>query len=1207
MNIASIRRHLRFITFSLMMMGAFALMAVPSQAQFGSSLTGTVTDSSGGAIPNATATLVNEGTHQAVTKTASGEGVFQFPSLGSGRYDLTITAKGFKTAVFTAVDLQQDQPRNFDVKLSVGGDTQTVTVDASDTVALQTSDANMSTVIDNQQLEKVPTYGRDPYNMLRTAPGITGDGARGSNGSAVFLPNSVGPGGSNFGIAQAENTVQISADGQRITDNNYLIDGVSVNSLGYGGAAVVTPNIEAIGSINVTSTSFSAEDGRNTGAQIRVVTKSGTNKIHGGASFQYDEPGLNAYNKYGGPSGEPTERVQTKNRDVAGSIGGPLKKDKVFGFFSFEHFNLTNVSYSSQYIDTPQFRSLVHTARPDSIADTIANAAGTAPRVHAVLNQSCTSPQNIGSTTPVVLPEPPGYTGPVTMGPTCQVVTGGIDIGSPYGTNGQYVPLNLAQYGSGLDGIPDVEYVQLEAPGASTGKQFNGRVDYFITPKDQIAASFYTTKLNNATQGSQTRPNQDVLFNPLNTAATFIYIRTFAPTLLNEFRANFTRFFENGVQDGITGGSDFGIPYINVQNDNFDGTNDVQYGIGFATTTPAIFAENTYEMRDTVTKIFGSHTLKMGIEARTEQDNTNQLGGSRPGYAFGGIWNFVNSTPIYEEIYANPATGGPANSARYLHDFYYGAFIQHDWKATKELAFNAGLRWEYFGPIFNKGQDINYPVLGPAGSELAGAALLPRHYLYHPQYTHFSPKIGFAYTPEALHAKTVFRGGFAMGYNRLDDVLFDPAIEDGPGIFNYGLCCGTASTDFGSPFAGGTITYGLGTSNAPNSYAPNPALKTAINANGLPANGNQVEAYGANPDLKNSYSYMYTLEVQQDLSHEVVLGVGYQGSTGRHYSRLVNQNFIYNNTNSPFYALYVAESDSNLYYNALNVHGTKRYKNGISLDATYTWSKQEDQVSNGGGADASGNQTYPQDNSTELGPGDFDVKHRVVATGTYDFHPYHGGSALMGALVNGFEINGIFTAHTGFPWTPVTYAINGLATAANTGTTSPVRPTSYDGHYTPTCDANAFRNGTVVSGVYGLGYRKVIDAAGDTENTDANGNPVSGYRPGVGRNSLRGPCYQQLDAGIAKDFKLKWLGEAGGLRIQVQAFNVFNKLNYSPFTFNTSSTQIDAGSNEVTSCGTTIGKVCAATATIVPGQATFQKPTGASAGRVVELNARIRF
>ncbi|HEX4154087.1 MAG TPA: carboxypeptidase regulatory-like domain-containing protein [Acidobacteriaceae bacterium] len=1155
-----------------------------AHAQFNASLSGTVTDTTGGAIPNATVTLTSEGTHQAVTKTTSATGVYQFPSLAPDHYDLVITASGFKPSTFTAIAVEQDTPRNFDVKLAVGTNNETVTVNASDVVALQTADGSVSTVLDNEQLEKIPEYGRDPYNLIRTAPGITGDAARAGNGNAVFMPNSVGPGGSNFGIGQAENEVQIVADGQRLSDNNYLIDGVSVNDLGYGGATVVTPNIEAIGSINVTSTSFSAEDGRNSGAQIHVVTKSGTNHFHGSANFLYDEPGLNAFNKYGGPSGQPDVRVQTKRRDVAASLGGPIWRDKLFGFFSFEHSSETNQSYESQYIETPQFDALIHSQRPGSIADQIVSSAGNTPRVHAILNQSCTSPY-------VITP--------------CAVVGNALDIGSLYGTEGTYVPNADWEFGGGLDGVPDVQYVQLALPGASTVRQFNGRVDYFATPKDQFALSFYLTKLFDATQGAQSRPDQDVLFNPSNNAATFIYIHTFAPSLLNEFRMNFTRFYENGVQDGIDGGSNFGIPYINIQDEAFSPSNDVQYGINFAPTTPAIFAENQYEIRDTVTKTFGAHTLKIGFEARDEQDNTNQLGGSRPGYSIAGMWNFANDAPIYEEIYADPATGGPANSARYLHDHYYAWFVQHDWKVTQELTLNMGLRWEYFEPLYNKGMEINYPVLGPAGSELSGAALLPHNHFYNSQFDNYSPKFGFAYSPAFLHGKSVFRGGFAMAYNRLDDVLFDPAIEDGPGIFNYGLCCAENTTP-GDPnsLAATGITYVLGSSTSPKSYAPNPALRTAINSSGLPASGATVEAYGADPNLKTPYSYLYALEFQQDLGRQLVLSVGYQGSTGRHYTRLVNENFIYSNVNSPFYALYMAHSDSNMYYNALNVHGTKHYKNGISLDAVYTWSKDMDQITNGDGADASGNQTYPQDNSTELGPSDFDVKHRVVASGTYDFHPYHGDSLAERALINGWEINGIFTAHTGFPWTPVTYAINGLPSAANTGTISPVRPTSYTGSYSPTCSASAFRDGTTVSGVFGLGYR---NAAG--QKTDANGNVVGGYRPGIGRNSFRGPCYEQIDAGIAKDFKLKWLGEQGGLRLQAQAFNVFNKLNYSPFDFSTASTQIDGGSNEVTSCpsGSPSTAVCPAYATVVPGQATFQRPSGASAGRVIELDARIRF
>ena len=1144
--------------------------------QFGSGLTGTVADATKGAIPNATVTLTNIATQQSLVQTTGPSGVYGFPTLAGGTYIVTVEAAGFKKNTIDRVAIAAETTRNLDVTLVPGGNTETVTVNADDTVALQSSDASIGTTIDNEQFEKVPSYGRDPYNLLRTAPGITGDGARSGNGSAVFLPNSVGPGGSNFGIAQAENTVQISANGQRITDNNFEIDGVSVNSLGYGGAAVVTPNIEAIGSISVLSTSFSAEDGRNTGAQIKTVTKAGTNKLHGGGFFQYDEPGLNAFNKYGGPSGQLPTRVQIKSRDFAVSVGGPLIKDKLFGFFAFERSSQVNSSYSSQYVDTPQFRALIHADRPGSIADAIANQTGSAPRIRTVLTQSCTSPSNIGT--------------------PCAVVNGGIDLGSPIGAKGTYVPLAQAQSGGGLDGIPDVQYVQTVSPGSANYHQYVGRVDYFVTPKDQLAASFYSTKLNDLTNSPSTRPAADVPFNPQDTAATFIFLHTFGPSLLNEFRTNYTRFNDNGVSDASTAGVNFGIPFINIQNENFNNINNVQYGANFSTTTPAIFAENTYELRDTVTKVFGPHTLKLGFVGRLEQNDNNLLGGSRPGYAFAGQWNFFNDAPIFEEIYANPATGGPANASRHFQDHYYAGFVQHDWKATSALTLNMGLRWEYFEPIYNKGMNINYPQLGTTpGLELINAGLYPVNHLYQSHYGDFSPKAGFAFAPAALHGKTVFRGGFAMAYNRLDDVLFDPALEDGPGIFDYNICCGTSALDFSTPFDGGQITYGVGTSNSPASFAPNPALKTAIGANGTPANGATVEAYGATPNLKTPMSFLYSFDIQNELGHQFVVTVGYQGSTGRHYSRLVNQNFLSPNSatvggksvSAPFYALYLAHDDSNQYYNALNVHAVKRYRRGISLDATYTFSKSEDQVSNGDGADSSGNQTYPQNNATELGPSDLDVKHRFVATGTYEFSPYHGGSEMQRAAFNGWQLNGIFTAHTGFPWTPVTFRINGLSTVTNTATVSPVRPTSYVGNYSPSCNSAAFRSGTEVSGAFGLG---VV------------GN--SSYTPGIGRNSFRGPCYQSLDAGIAKEIKLPFFGEAGLLRLQAQAFNVYNKLNYSPFTFSSSATQLDGGTT-VTQANTKAGTPVFAT--ITPGLGVFQRPVSASAGRVVELNARISF
>lgn len=1171
------------------------LMPAAAFAQYSGSLSGTVTDSTGGAIPGAQVTLTNEDTHQTMTRTSGADGVYQFPSLSAGHYDLAVNSKGFKGSNYQNIAVEEGSPRNLDVSLSAGGATETVTVNADQVVALQTSDASVNSTLTAEQFEKVPSYGRDPYNLVRTAPGITGDASRAGNGTAVFLPNSVGPGGSNFGVAATENTVQISSAGQRISDNNFLVDGVSVNSLGYGGATVINPNIEAIGSMQIVSTSFSAEDGRNTGAQIKVTTKSGTNQIHGSAFFQYDEPGLNAYNKYGGPpsQGAKPVRVSTKGRDYAFSLGGPLIKDKLFAFASFEGLNQKLESFTNDFIETAQFRAAIHAQHPGSIADNIVNAPGGIPTVRQVLNQSCTSPVNQLSAAAIPT-TPPGLPGAGTTPVICQPVAGGLDIGSPVAKtayNGGYASFNPTvgngynpneiQVGSGLDGIPDIQYVQLDASQYATARQYNGRLDWNISPKDLLAGSAYVTKLYRITPSDTARPNQALPFDPTNIATTLIYIHTFSPNLLNEFRANYTLFAENGVYDAQQAGVNFGIPFIELQNSNYTTNNKIHFGANAGTTSPGIFAENQIELRDTVTKLWGSHSLKMGMEVRWEQDNSNLVGGGRPTYTFAGIWNFFNDSPIYEGIQANPATGGQPFVSRHLDDHYFSGFVQHDWKVSPEFTLNTGLRYEFFEPLYNKGLDINYPSLGTTpGRELIDATLTPRHHLWNAEYHDFSPKVGFAFTPAALNNKTVFRGGFAMAYNRLDDVLFDPSLEDGPGVFSYGICCGTAPQDFGTPFVGGQIVYQLGHSTAYNSYDPNPALRTSIGANGLPTNGISIEAYGASPRLPQPYSYLYSLETQTDLGKQFVVSIGYQGSTGRHYSRLVNQLFtrptsVTNagvTTSTGFgNGLYLAQNDSNQYYNGLNVHATKHYSKGLSLEATYTWSKSMDQVSSGDGADGNANQTNPGNNASELGPSDFDVKHRVVALATWDINYYHGSSYVMKSVLNGWQANGIFTAHTGFPFTPVTYGINGIPVTPTSQTISPIRPNSFSGSQAATCSNDAFRNGTAITGTFGV-----------TDNGHGNA-------PGIGRNSFRGPCYQDIDLGIAKEVKMPIIGERGAFRFQAQAFNLINKLNFSPFTFNTPSTQIP-------------------TSVVLPGASTtFGRPASASAGRVIEFNARVNF
>src|SRR5712692_3114933 len=265
---------------SLLLSLLLSLCALSAYAQFKASIQGTIMDSKGGAVAGAKVTVTNQGTGVTRDTVASDEGFYRVTELPPGNYTVTVEAAGFKKSVSNSIVVQAEQPRGFDVTLQIGASSESVTVTAT-SEALSTENANLGTSISSDEIQRLPQVGRDPYSLLRLTPGIFGDGARQGNGNSSNLPNDSGKGGSNSAIFQIENTVQVSANGQRAASNNFTIDGVSVNSLGFGGTAVITPNQESIQEITVLSSSYSAEDGRGTGAQVKVVSKSGTNQFHG--------------------------------------------------------------------------------------------------------------------------------------------------------------------------------------------------------------------------------------------------------------------------------------------------------------------------------------------------------------------------------------------------------------------------------------------------------------------------------------------------------------------------------------------------------------------------------------------------------------------------------------------------------------------------------------------------------------------------------------------------------------------------------------------------------------------------------------------------------------------------------------------------------------------------------------------------------------
>src|SRR4030095_9948899 len=243
---------------------------------------------------------------------------------------------------------------------------------------------------------------------------------------------------SNIGIFATENRPPVSANGQRVSANSFSIDGVSVNSQTWGGAAVITPTQEAVKEVQVTSSTYSAEDGRNSGAQVKVVTQNGTNQFHGSAFFKYNDPGWNAYNQgftiTGTTRGAAPARVNIRDKTFGGSFGGPIFKDKLFFFFAYEGLRSSSNNLVQGFVETAQFRSLIRSARPMSIAARVLGDPGIEPRLVSVLNRSCSD-----FTFPV-----PNPSGPQAGQPLCVAVPGGFDLGSPSTLFGQgmYVPNN---------------------------------------------------------------------------------------------------------------------------------------------------------------------------------------------------------------------------------------------------------------------------------------------------------------------------------------------------------------------------------------------------------------------------------------------------------------------------------------------------------------------------------------------------------------------------------------------------------------------------------------------------------------------------------------------------------------------------------------------------------------------------------------------
>jgi Carboxypeptidase regulatory-like domain len=1159
-------------------------------AQFRTSIQGVVTDPTGAVIPGVTLTLKNLSTNQIITRTSGGDGVYNFNALPADPFVLTAEKDGFQKKVLDHLQLTPEQPNGINIQLEAGGSSTTVTVNADTIAALDTQTADTSRTISTNEIQHIPVYERDPTSLIRLVPGVQADGAQQGGGGGFQAPGTQtgasSGGGGNLGhsssIFATENGASANANGGQFDTNGYSVDGISTASAVWGGATVITPSEDSIGNIQVFTNAYDAENGRFTGAMTEITSKSGTNDLHGSFFVQITRPGLNAYQRWNGPQSvqaidpttgqklSPAERGLLRDEDrynqLGGSIGGPIWKNRVFAFFAYEGQSQTIPATSTEWYPTAAFANL---APGNSISNTYLHFKGATVAGTVIGSVTC------------------GNAG-LVEGVNCNTIAGqGLNIGSPLtiGLGKQdltYVNSSTPGVGSGLSNVPDITQYTISNPTTDSFKQYNGRLDANVTSKDHAAFAIYWVP------SSYTRLNGGLgyqLFHhdQINDAFSVIWDHTFSPTFLNEARANAAGWRWNEVNSNPQ--APFGLPEDQLFTAN---TSNGPQQIGaislgaLGVPAPTILDQWTYGYKDVATKVVGPQTMKFGFDFTRLYYLNDPIGA--PNYTFYNLWDFLNDAPEQESGPFQATTGFPGGFRNDNRENMWGIFFQDDWKARPNLTLSAGLRYNYFGAITDKDNNMGAVRFGSGADLLTGISIRTRISGWNAQKLNFGPQIGFNWSPSYMKGKVVWRGGFGINYNQQQISTANtydfnpPGTSTVPGI-------STSPTNINP-----NILYAISTS--PTSilgYPRNPSAVSTFNSVGLPtAGGANIGALPTN--LPTQYLYHYSLETEIDLGHQWVANLGYTGSIGKHLNYNYDSNAFGTILGAPLNPLISSintvgsQGTSN---NNMLLAGLKhQFSQTFSLDVQYAFAHSFD--TNSGPYFRS---PYLYNTRFSYGRSDYDIADNVKLFGIWQPAMFRGGHDWKEKVAGGWSISGIFTYHTGYGWTPVYTAPHTIyCNECNYGFQS-LRPL-YKGGASQSTSNNAFKTGsnfpnagTATTGAnndeFNNNYFSIPNYANAIADNPGQFATAFIPPPGIGRNTFAGPGYRDLDMNLAKAFglpKMRVVGESAKIEVKANFLNIFNTLNIDP-----SSISNNIGSSNL-------------------GQA-----TSALGSRIIDLQARFSF
>lgn len=930
-----------------------------AQAVANATIHGTVQDSSGAAVPGTQVKATQVDTGYTQTTVSGADGLYSIPNLPVGPYKLDFTSQAFKSYTQSGIVLQVGNNVQINAVLQVGSVSEHVDVNA-DAAMVQTQDTSVSQVIDQRRIVDLPLNGRQATDLIL----LSGGAAQPPNGSRVITTH-------DYATA-----VGVSVAGGQINGNNYLLDGADHND-SHSNVNMPFPFPDALQEFSVQTNGVSARYGLHPGSVVNVVTKSGTNQIHG-TLFEFVRNGVfNARNYFA------TSRDSLHRNQFGGTVGAPIIRNKLFMFTGFQATRVTTAP--------PQTTSYVPTQAALNGDFSVLESAqcqsnGKAKQLGGPFIGNRVSPSAFNTPALNLL-----KLIPVSSDPCGKIVYA---IPNPNNENQSVTRVDWAQ---------------------SSKHTILGR--YFID--DYANPAFYSNNLLTTTRSALDQRAQSAVIGDQY---------TFSPTFINNVHLGFSRLAVNRKQPaGMPSPTTLGVNMYNVTNDFIDLAVSSHFSVGGGSNAPASFIRNQWQVADDIDWMIGRHHLSMGAEYITGQMDENNLQYANGEFSFNG--NFTGDA-LADFMLGNLYSVIDSNYARVdLRQKYIGVYFEDGYQITPRLNVHAGIRWEPFLPehdalargnhfdmtAFQSNQKTGVYNNAPPGLFFYGDKGIPKSYA-NGNWKDVAPRVGFAFDPYG-NGKMSIRGSWGIFFDSPESFT----IRD----FGIAAPWGNAITLTAPPggFSNPVQGYTFPTPVPPVASAIFPTQGTYIN---MPLN------------LHHPYMEQYGLSFQQQFANNWLLSLDYIGNRGIHFRSGTEQDpaiygpgasvsntstrrtlYRINPATGIYYSTITLMDDGvHTYYDGLKAKVEHRFSNHFTLLSVYTWSKCLQSAEPLGNRLSGNNESNPFNRNADFGLCDYDLRHNWTNSAVLEGPHFKG--KLMNETVGGWQLAFLANLYTGFPYSLLT-------------------------------------------------------------------------------------------------------------------------------------------------------------------------------------------